>query len=400
MTMQPLPPDDLEQLSDFIDGRLSGIERTEFEKRLANEPTLRAELESLQATVKLLREMPRLKAPRNFTLDPAVYGKSKPTAKILRPNVWRLSSTLGFAASLILIMAGLLLGGLNPAREDASNSANVAILQKGIDQTQTASAIPTVDVTALSVGLTEMQNFASDVPATEAMDSVEESLPTDGSRAFAPTDPTGVTIFSMNTEEAVQASEVAPASDTARDDEGVSDGAVAQGSADGEGESAEEDISENKEPSPTATLDPMLMTGPAGGDAGADGTLGYGGESDMDTLDDTGGGSAGDLLPPSTNPSPEGLSETTIQIAGRSHWDIRSYLPNGDMAVTIMSEGADDNGFAAGNEAPTSSPENGQNVDTTPVEDDEISPLAKLLLILGGIGIVLSLGGVFFAWRR
>ena len=59
----------------YVDGELSTAERSRFKRRLNEDPTLREEVEANQALKAALSDLPRLKAPRNFVLDPAVYGK-------------------------------------------------------------------------------------------------------------------------------------------------------------------------------------------------------------------------------------------------------------------------------------------------------------------------------------
>ncbi|KPV50773.1 hypothetical protein SE17_25005, partial [Kouleothrix aurantiaca] len=66
----PQPNDaDLELLSAYIDGQLSGPERATLEQRLEREPALNAAIEDLRATVGLLRQLPPARPPRSFTLD-------------------------------------------------------------------------------------------------------------------------------------------------------------------------------------------------------------------------------------------------------------------------------------------------------------------------------------------
>jgi len=62
-------------LNAYLDGQLSPTEKAIIEQRLAREPVLRTELESLRATVALLKMAERVPVPRNFTLDPARYGR-------------------------------------------------------------------------------------------------------------------------------------------------------------------------------------------------------------------------------------------------------------------------------------------------------------------------------------
>lgn len=72
----PLTEQDLIQLNAYLDGELSVAERADVEARLAEDERLQAEIESLRVTAALLGMAERVRVPRNFTLDPAVYGRS------------------------------------------------------------------------------------------------------------------------------------------------------------------------------------------------------------------------------------------------------------------------------------------------------------------------------------
>jgi hypothetical protein len=112
---------DLELLSAYLDGELSDREKKMLEQRLTLEGALRAELDGLRETVALVRDLPRLKAPRNFTLDPAVYTRPVPWWKRLSSLevALQLSGVLGAAAAVVLIVAAVLLG----SGDEASRSA-------------------------------------------------------------------------------------------------------------------------------------------------------------------------------------------------------------------------------------------------------------------------------------
>lgn len=69
---------DLELLSSYLDGQLKPSDSARLEARLSKDPDLRAVLEDLRATRSLLRQLPMRKAPRNFTLTPAMVGKNPP----------------------------------------------------------------------------------------------------------------------------------------------------------------------------------------------------------------------------------------------------------------------------------------------------------------------------------
>ena len=95
---------ELEQLSAYLDNALSTADRQGLETRLIREPELRVQLENLRVTRHLIRRLPHLKAPRNFTLSPDMvkvrYKKPKPLFSTLR-----LVSSL--AAILLVVLFGV-----------------------------------------------------------------------------------------------------------------------------------------------------------------------------------------------------------------------------------------------------------------------------------------------------
>ncbi len=121
MTGNTLPDRDLELLSAYIDGELDDRSRADLERRLAGDAPLRDALADLRATVALVRELPRLKAPRSFALDPAVHKRRAPWWKRLfaTGTVLQLSGALGAAASVVLIVAALLLNAPGTEEERA-----------------------------------------------------------------------------------------------------------------------------------------------------------------------------------------------------------------------------------------------------------------------------------------
>jgi hypothetical protein len=64
-----------EQLNAYLDGALSLQEQRRLEEDLKRDAALRAELEQLRWVKSSVQRLPRVRAPRNFILDPAIYGK-------------------------------------------------------------------------------------------------------------------------------------------------------------------------------------------------------------------------------------------------------------------------------------------------------------------------------------
>lgn len=76
MSTEPnLTEQDYELLSAFIDGMLEDEERKALQARLMQEPLLRQELTALRQTIAIVKQLPTLKAPRNFTLTAAMVAK-------------------------------------------------------------------------------------------------------------------------------------------------------------------------------------------------------------------------------------------------------------------------------------------------------------------------------------
>jgi len=168
----PIPPDDLELLSAYLDGELSESERAALESRLDSEPALRDALDDLRRTVQILKAAPAIKPPRNFTLDPARYRRRAPWWA--RYNTMRLAGALGAFASVVLIALGVfsmsMSGSPAPA---ASNFSGVAIvpsatvgLQDKTYSAEMASSIPSELATATAARITASPAVAAALQQT------------------------------------------------------------------------------------------------------------------------------------------------------------------------------------------------------------------------------------------
>jgi hypothetical protein len=103
-----MKPQDLDQLSLYLDNALPASQRVALEARLAAEPELRAALAELRLTVSALRGLPSLRPPRSFTLSPA--QASVPARADRRPgfgafSALRLATALA-AIVLVFTVAG------------------------------------------------------------------------------------------------------------------------------------------------------------------------------------------------------------------------------------------------------------------------------------------------------
>ncbi|RME48145.1 MAG: hypothetical protein D6796_06715, partial [Caldilineae bacterium] len=108
-------------LSPYLDGEVTPDERALVEGALARSPELRAELESLRQTVRMVRALPRVPAPRPFTLTQADAGMPAPKEPFFRRGWFRALAGAMVALSAVLV-AGILVSlnrGAPPAMEVA-----------------------------------------------------------------------------------------------------------------------------------------------------------------------------------------------------------------------------------------------------------------------------------------
>lgn len=100
--MSKISPREWEALSAYLDGQLAQNERIRLEDRLHGNPHLQTALEDLRRTRTLLRSQPKIRAPRNFTLTPAMV-KARPAPRAY-PAI-RLVSALA-SVLFVLVLVG------------------------------------------------------------------------------------------------------------------------------------------------------------------------------------------------------------------------------------------------------------------------------------------------------
>ncbi len=123
-----LTDQDYELLSAYLDDALPAAERAALELRLQAEAELRRELNNLRATVGLLKTLPPRRAPRNFTLTPAMLRR--PAQRWLIFPTSAAFSALSAAAAALLIIGGSVIFSLStgsPAPPSAAVQQEVAL---------------------------------------------------------------------------------------------------------------------------------------------------------------------------------------------------------------------------------------------------------------------------------
>lgn len=162
---------DDELLSAFLDGQVTPDERRRVESALANDAALAGALAGLRYTRTLLAEAPRLPAPRPFTLNEAMLGRTRQRRSgwlaFLQPAYLRGAAALAAVLLLVLVLgdvgmrtqalpgpqtAQVELGGLAPDQGDPT-----AIIAKApTDAAQAAAGflgLPPEALLAVQIGL-------------------------------------------------------------------------------------------------------------------------------------------------------------------------------------------------------------------------------------------------------
>jgi anti-sigma factor RsiW len=183
---------DIELLSAYLDNQLSPHQRAVLEARLRTEPGLTTELDSLQKTRQMLRSLPRLHAPRNFTLSAQTYQKRSP-ARL--PALFGAVSALSSALLIVLVISGLLMGGtIKTASVDKENLAYPVVMEASVPEAEVAMSVqeatPSEEEPAVSLAPPPSDDTSRNVaptPEATATQLVEELLTLGVAEATTPT---------------------------------------------------------------------------------------------------------------------------------------------------------------------------------------------------------------------
>src|SRR6266542_4386252 len=106
-------------LSPYIDGRLTGRETTALEAHLALCEACRRELDELRATALAMRQLPEAEAPRSFAITPGMLERRAAAAARPTPAIGAGTRLAGVAVAVAL--AVVLVGDLTFGDGNGSN---------------------------------------------------------------------------------------------------------------------------------------------------------------------------------------------------------------------------------------------------------------------------------------
>lgn len=121
-----------ERLSAYLDDALTPRERAAFEEQLRSDFTLQTGLEQHRLLKENIGRLPLMRAPRNFTLDPAAYGRPAPQPAVSLYPIMRTATAL--AAVMLVFLFSLEL--FSPSVEQTANAPDgtIALSERELDE--------------------------------------------------------------------------------------------------------------------------------------------------------------------------------------------------------------------------------------------------------------------------
>lgn len=161
-----------EALNAYLDDALSPKERQRFEQQLARDADLRQEVEQRRALQAQMRQMPRRRVPRNFTLDPAVYGRPQRQPLFQLYPAMRVAAVLTAIFFILAIGVELFLPGQANLAGPGSAPQDVAMVEEAAEEPAGETAVEA----PLAAQAVEVTRVVTEV-VTEDEAVLEEAAP-------------------------------------------------------------------------------------------------------------------------------------------------------------------------------------------------------------------------------
>lgn len=199
-----------ERLNAYVDGALSPAARQQFEQEMAQDAALRAAVAQLQQIKATLRALPPRPVPRNFMLDPALYGRPAGNPAGQWYPVLRAATALSALLFVVVLVLNLFLaGGSAPAMSEMAvqDMVETTRVVTGAEEAMTKE----METTATENADAARAEEAAVEEAIEAPAPMATSNAADLAAAAAPTTETAATDESAAATEAPPAAGGGPA---------------------------------------------------------------------------------------------------------------------------------------------------------------------------------------------
>jgi hypothetical protein len=170
---------DYELISAYLDNQLSDKDRLVLESRLKSDPLLQAELHEISKTRQLLRDLPKLRAPRNYFIKADIV-QTRPSLR-LAPIFGIVSAVASVALALVIFGSTLFSSSTPVALAPAAPKVVVTeTVQQEIQRNEVVQVTPTEEAPMTMLGAPAMAT---------------STIPEDEYKALEPGIPTPTTIY-------------------------------------------------------------------------------------------------------------------------------------------------------------------------------------------------------------
>lgn len=232
-----------EAITAYLDDVLTPNQRKRFEQQLAEDSRLQREVESQLVIKENLGRLPRVVAPRNFTLDPAKYGvPQRQMAPIYYPVLRAATAVAAIVFVLALVLDLFIINGASGSIQSSSQEEPAVAFDTGLADEET---IEEVQEEAMEAAPREPEGIEAVAAAVTEEVALAAEAPVAEEVAESPSALTPMAMAEMEVEgEAEEEAPTGPAEEPAEEEAGV---AAAQEMGSGDVES------EIPEPVPTPT---------------------------------------------------------------------------------------------------------------------------------------------------
>lgn len=155
-----------ELLHAYIDNALSPARRQQFEAQLAQGAELQAEMESLRQVKQMVSTLPRRPVPRNFTLDPARYGRPAPQPLLQAYPALRLATVMTAVLFVLLLALDWGTPGLSPTPFFTADTAESEIVAFHLEEAAPPMA-PEMETAVEMDRAIEAEEVVTDAPGQD-----------------------------------------------------------------------------------------------------------------------------------------------------------------------------------------------------------------------------------------
>lgn len=155
-----------EQMNAYLDGELPPESVRRFEAELKQDPALRAEVAELRQIKRSVQQLPQVRAPRNYTLDLAVYGRPAPQSGTQWLPVLRVATALTAFFFILVVALDLL-----------SPTGQVPFLRAGQEAAVADVSSEAVEVEGEAMEVTRVVTEMAAEPVEEEVEMAEEEAP-------------------------------------------------------------------------------------------------------------------------------------------------------------------------------------------------------------------------------